>query len=157
MGLALNYHLPFNKSKWAIVLEPSYQNFQFENNYFNINAGGDGKLKSNIDYKSMEILLAIKYNIFLGSRSKLFISAGGVLNESFNSTLIFKRSDDSLFESYELENSANMAISVGYTFVDRYAFEFRYQTKRGLNQIIALDNRATYQSFSATVGYTIFR
>ncbi len=56
IGLAFDYHLPFNKNKWSIVAEPSFQNFQFEKSYYNINIGGDGTVNSKVDYKSLEFL-----------------------------------------------------------------------------------------------------
>lgn len=66
-GLELEYILNFNKGKWALFSEPSFQTVKFKvNDYNNRNFA--------VNFSSIQIPFGLKYNMFLNSKSKIYVS-----------------------------------------------------------------------------------
>ncbi len=142
VGLEAEYILPFNKNKWAMMAEPTYQYYSSEKTI------GDGEAK--IDYKSIELPIGLRYYMFLNPNSKIFINASYVFDFAFKSTIDFEYGTD-----LQIQSRSNLALGVGYKFMDKYSLELRY----GLNREI-LSNYSSYtsdyKSLSLLVGYTLF-
>ena len=153
-GIEAEFILPFNKNKWAILAEPTYQNFKATKTTDAEHVSG-GKLISEIDYSSIEIPLSVRYYLFLNNNSKLFINASYVIDVNFNSTIKFKRADNSEFGSNDVESGNNVALGVGYKFNDKYSLEMRYQTDREILEDYVFWS-SDFKSLSIILGYTLF-
>lgn len=135
IGVELEYILPFNKNKWAIIIEPTYQYFKSE---------------PEIDYTSIEVPFGFRYYSFLNLDSKIFLNAAYVVDFSFNSKIDYENRSE-----LEIESGPNFTYGVGYKYKDTYSIEIRYQTKRDiLNQYLYWNS--DYQTTSIIFGYTLF-
>ncbi len=140
-GIEAEFILPFYKNKWAILLEPTYQNYK---------SGTDVKYGSaSVDYKSIELPIGIRHYFFLDENSKIFVNGSYVLDFSFNSNAQYTPNP-----SVGIKNASNFALGLGYKY-DRYSVEMRYQTGRAiLGEYIFW--KSEYNSFSAILGYSLF-
>ena len=141
VGLEAEYILPFNKNKWAMIVEPTYQ-------YYNSEKIIDKK-NAKVDYKSIEFPIGLRYYMFLNGNSKFFINASYVFDFALKSTIDFEYGSD-----LEIDPRSNLALGFGYKFMDRYSVELRY----GFNREV-LSNYSNYtsdyKSLSFLVGYTL--
>lgn len=120
-GIETEFVLPFNKNKWSIYIEPTYQNFTPENLDSN----------NNIEYQSIEIPLGLKH-YFYTNKSKFFIDGGIVVDVPFNST----------YNTRDITGTTSFLVGLGVVFNDKYGLEIRHQTRRQLlSQFINLSLR----------------
>jgi len=142
VGIEAEFILPFNKNKWAIIIEPTYQYYKSE------------KVKTTqivkADYKSIEFPIGIRHYYFFNKNSKIFINGSLIFDFSINSVIDFPYR-----KNLEVKPSPNLAFGLGYKYNDKYSLEIRYQTSREI-----LDNYVTWSSGYKTVsiifGYSIF-
>ncbi|PBJ14285.1 tRNA modification GTPase [Flavobacterium sp. ACN6] len=145
LGLEGEFILPFNKNKWAIVIEPIYHSFSTSTTLNNI--------ESKIEYKTVEIPVGLRYYMFVNDKSKFFTNAQYVLVQSVNSTLYY---DGSKYQTKERQilPSSSLFLGLGYNFRGKYSMEFRMNFKKNI-----LDNyfseSSKYKSFSLVFGYTL--
>src|SRR5690606_27529725 len=111
IGLEAEFILPFNKNKWAIAIEPTYQNYKSE------------KIIANIDYSSIEIPVSLRHYFFINKNSKIFLNASFVLDFSSNSSVELTRFDGTLYKSLEIKTRNNVALGIGYKQNDKYSLE----------------------------------
>lgn len=146
LGIEAEFILPFNKNKWAIIIEPTYQYFKSEkeSTYRSFNR----HVKS--DYKSIELPVGVRHYFFLNESSKVFINGSFVYDISFNSVIDFNYSKD-----LEINNGVNFAFGIGYKRNNKYSLELRYLTSRDvLNEYVSWDSQ--YKTLSVIFGYTLF-
>lgn len=152
-GVEAEIVLPYNKNKWAIVMEPAYQYFKSQHSTPNNNISG-GILNADVDYKLVEIPIGLRHYFFLNKNSKIFVNLSYTLNLSLNSTVVITRNDNSVFTDLAVGNKSNFNFGVGYKY-SKYSLELRGATNR--NIISDYDNfTADYKMFSIVLGYTIF-
>lgn len=127
----------FNKNKWSIIIEPTYQ-------YFNSKKTVESQ-NFDVSYSSIEIPIGLRYYSFLNQKSKLFFNGSYVLDIPF----------DSKIRNLQIETRNNIALGIGYKYSDRYSVEIRYLTDREI-----LSNyvfwKSDYQTLSFIIGYTLF-
>jgi hypothetical protein len=153
-GIEAEFILPFNKNKWGIIVEPTYQNFKSQET-IEVDFAVNGQLNVEADYKSIELPIGVRYYFFLDDNSKIFINAAYVLDFNSSSSIEFIRTDGSTFDSLEIETRNNAAFGLGYIYRDRYSLEFRYMTSRDvLNGYPSWSS--DYQAFSVIAGFTLF-
>ena len=153
-GLEAEYIFPFNKNKWSVFIEPTYQNYKAEQTTDVKNVYG-GKILSEVNYNSIEVPLGIRHYFFINSTSKVFINASYVLDFSFKTSIEQKRSDNSNFKSLKIDSRNNLAFGMGYKLNDKYGLEFRYQTSREvLGDYVFWSS--DFKTVSIIFGYTIF-
>ena len=153
-GIEAEFILSFYKNKWAIIIEPTYQNFKSETtNNTGIYYGGS--LTTDINYSSIEIPVGVRHYFFLNDRSKFFINASRSVDFSFNSYGNFLREDGIDEESLKINSfgRGNWAFGLGCKY-NRYSVELRQLTRR---EILNNYTRkvSDYKSFSIILGYTI--
>jgi hypothetical protein len=153
VAVEVEYILPFNKNKWGIVLEPSYQTYKDEQS-IDVSDVSGGKLISSVDYSSFEIPLGIRYYLFLNENSKLFVNAFFIANYSNLSKIETERIDNSNYESINVNQRWNLGFGVGYNY-KKYSFEFRTQTPRSFSTPGSF-REIEYKATSIILGYTIF-
>lgn len=153
LGIEAEFTLPYNKNKWAIAIEPTYQNFKAETTTNNSNVSG-GELITNIDYSSIEVPVTLRHYFFLRN-SKIFVNASYVFDINSKTTIDFTRNDGSSYNSLDLDTRNNMAIGIGYKQSDRYSLELRYHSNREIlgNYLIW---SSAYKTLSVIFGYSPF-
>lgn len=152
-GVEAEFILPFNKNKWAVTIEPTYQKFKAEKTTDASNVSG-GKLITNLDYSSIEIPLGVKHYFYLNDKSKVFTSISYVIDFSSKTTIDFKRANGTELNSLEISSTNNLALGIGYKY-SRYSLEFRYQTSREvIDKYAAWDSN--YKTASIIFGVSLF-
>ncbi|HEY9008572.1 MAG TPA: outer membrane beta-barrel protein [Ohtaekwangia sp.] len=141
-GIELEFILPFNKNKWSIIIEPSYQHYKNETT---INSQ---TVKA--DYRVLELPIGARHYFFLNERNKLFINASFIYSYDGNSKLDFKTSED-----IDISSDDNLAFGVGYKFGNRYSIELRQQTNRNIARGYVFWGSA-YNTTSLIIGFSIF-
>jgi len=142
-GIEAEFIMPFNKNKWAIIVEPTYQYFKSEKELTNQNVKAE--------YTSTELPIGVRHYFFLNENSKFFINGSFIIDlNSNNSKIIFESGTD-----LKIKTRNNLAFGLGYKHNDRYSLELRYQTSREiLNDFVFWFS--DYQTFSVIFGYSIF-
>ncbi len=154
LGIEAEFILPFNKNKWTITVEPTYQSFKSEKKT-NVNNVSGGILIADVDYSSVEIPVGLRYYFFLNNNSKIFIDASYIFDLSSESSIEFKKNDGSNINSLEIKTRRNMAMGIGYKQNDKYSLEIRYQTSREILGSYLFWN-SEYKVFSVIFGYSLF-
>ncbi|WP_159020798.1 tRNA modification GTPase [Algibacter sp. L3A6] len=153
-GIEAEFILPYNKNKWAIAIEPTYQSYKSEKTTNTDNVSG-GELIASVDYSSIEIPLSLRHYFFLNNNSKIFVNASFIVDISSNSSIEHKRNDGSIVNLFEIETRTNLGLGVGYKQNDKYSLEIRYQTSREvLGNYTSWDT--DYNTLSIIFGYSIF-
>lgn len=150
-GVEAEYVFPFNKSKWAIYIEPTYQYFKANREYdVNLTLTILTHQKAIVDYNFIEVPIGLKHYMFLKKNSSLFINVAYVIYFDLNSTIEFEVGDD-----LEIRRTPNLALGMGYNFNNKWSAEFRYSfAKNVLSNYLFWDS--TYNSPSIILGYTLF-
>lgn len=151
-GIEAEYILPFNKNKWSIAIEPTYQNYKSQKRFTKIGFNA-GSYEASIDYTSIDVPLTLRHYFFLNDNSKLFLNVSYVLDLSSKSNVEFRQSD-LLTESLKIEANKNYAFGLGYKLYDKFSVEFRYQTRDALGEYLFVGS--SYSTTSMIIGYSIF-
>jgi hypothetical protein len=132
LGAELEFILPFNRNKWALLLEPAFHSFKTTGRYA-------------VTYQSIEPMMAARYYFFLGKNASIFLNAGMVADLP----LTYEALD---FESKKF--SLSFAGGAGFRY-KKFSIEARqYSTRR-----VLAENQGTwlnFQKFSFILGYKIF-
>lgn len=143
IGFEFEFVLPFNKNKWAIIGEPSYQYF--------ISETGVGSQRVTVDYKTIEIPVGIRHYMFLNNDSKFFVNAQYAPEFSLNSNVKFEG-----IPAYDITAVYKLAYGFGFKYNDKYSVELRYLPNSNvMKQEASWDS--DYSTVSLIVGYTIFQ
>lgn len=153
-GVEAEIILPFNKNKWAIIIEPTYQNFKSKKIIETNNVSG-GKLILNSDYKTIDIPIGLRHYFFINENSKIFINFSVIFDIDLNSSFHFYRSDGSNFKTFNTQSTKNIGLGLGYKFKDKYSIELRYNSDRELLENYNLWT-SDYKNSSLIFGYSIF-
>lgn len=144
LGVEAETIMPFNKNKWSLLIELSYQYYKTEKIL-----RADTTTPATVDYKTMEIAFGARHYMYLNENSKLFLNGSYVLAISGNSKIDYGNGN-----YLELEKSSNAAFGLGYNYKNKYSLEFNYNLERGL--LSSRSSVAVYNSFSVIFGYTLF-
>lgn len=141
-GIEAEFTLPFNKNKWAIIVEPNYQYYKGEE---------DLKIQHvTVNYKSLELPLGLRHYLFLNNDSKFFANVSYVLDFGIDSTIEFKPGT-----VLDVTMSGNLAFGMGYKYLNKYSLELRYLTNRSvLNKYSGWSSE--YNTISVLFGYSLF-
>ena len=154
LGIEAEYILPFNKNKWAVIIEPTYQYFKAEKTQEVKNFPG-GILSWELEYQSIELPIGIRHYFFLNENSKIFLNIAYVFDFNVKSQLDIFRGDGSLSTSLDQKSNSSFAFGLGYKYNNKYSIEMRYLTKRDiLNGHVFW--ASDYQTLSVLFGYTLF-
>ncbi|HET6256135.1 MAG TPA: hypothetical protein VFE32_18810 [Puia sp.] len=107
IGVELELLLPFNRNKWAVVVEPAYRSY----------TGKTSGLQ--VDYKAFQFLLGGRYFLIDGP-SKWYLTAAIYGDFPTNSSLAYENSDLSFVARF------GASVSAGYRYKDRLGLELKY-------------------------------
>ncbi|KXX69965.1 outer membrane beta-barrel protein [Flammeovirga sp. SJP92] len=155
VGADFEYILPYNKNKWGLHIEPTYQTFTGDKSQQTTDVVGR-IINYSVKYSSIELPVGVRYYSYLNENLKLYFGIAYIFDYSFNSEITFKRADSSdLYDPLKINSRRNVAFSLGLKVSDRFIGELKYYTNKNL-----LGNylywQAAYNSIAFTVGYTIF-
>jgi hypothetical protein len=143
-GVEGEYILPFNKNKWSIVLEPSYQSFHSK--------GKLGSQEVTIKYNSIVFPLGVRYYSFLNNDFRLFYN--GLFISSFSINPNSGITYEGVAGKSDIIPRRSLALGVGVDY-KRLSAEIRYNTNREV-----LKNfggwSPDYSRVSLIVGYRLF-
>ncbi|WP_205635393.1 hypothetical protein [Flavivirga aquatica] len=141
-GVETEFIMPFNKNKWAILIEPTYQYFKSEKELATTHV--------KVDYKSIELPFGVRHYFFLSENSKIFINGSFIFDFSSNSTLEYDPGQD-----LKIKRRNNLAFGLGYKYNDRYSIELRSQINR---EVLSdyLSWNSNYSTLSVIFGYSLF-
>ncbi|WMI70319.1 outer membrane beta-barrel protein [Mangrovimonas sp. YM274] len=155
-GLEAEFVLPFNKNKWAIIVEPTYQYFKTDQTSETSEATGFayGHVVTTVDYATLELPLGIRHYFFLNKNSKIFINGAFVFDLGINKSSIDYKINDTDLKHLDINTYMNMAFGAGYKLMDKFSLEIRYFTKR---EILAHYSfwSSEYQNISFIFGISI--
>lgn len=154
LGLEAEFILPFNKNKWAILIEPTFQNFKSEKTT-NVGSILGSKMITKVDYNSIEVPVSLRYYFFLNKNSKIFVNTSYIFDLSLKSSIEYTRVDGSNLSSLDSDTQNNLAFGIGYKKNDRYSLEIRYQTNREILSSYKYRN-SDYKTLSIIFGYSLF-
>jgi hypothetical protein len=144
VGVELEYVIPYDRNKWALILEPTYQSYSPSTS---ITQGGQ---VVEVSYSSIEIPFGLRYYMFLDEKSKLFVNASFLVDLVLDSKLTFEMGDD-----LDVVSGSSIVLGFGYKYNNKYSAEVRYQTDRSLTVDYNAYN-SKYSSFCLLFGYTLF-
>ncbi len=146
LGTALELVLPYNKNKWSVFVEPTYQKYTSDRQVersFNFSEGDI--FDASITYSSIELPVGVRHYMFLNDLSKLSIEVAFVHDFTMNSNINIDQTDDLTIDSNE-----NFAFGIGYVFKNTFQFQIRYQLPRNI-----LDNYVFWSSEFTTLNFTL--
>jgi hypothetical protein len=136
IGAELEFALPFNRNKWAVFIEPTYQQFSKDANF-------------KITYKSIEVSLALRHNFFLSANSKIFINVGMVPDFIVQSTVDVSPNHFKA-EGFAFGLMGGIGLSVG-----KFSLEARQYSNRN-HQLTPPVYNSSYQELAVILGYKVF-
>ncbi len=145
-GIEAEFIFPFNKNKWAVIVEPTYRYFRAEAE----TTAESRRQNVTINYQSIELPVGIRHYFYLNKTSKIFINGAVVADISGNPIVDYETGTD-----FEIEPVINFAFGAGYKLNDTYSLEIRYQTPRELLSNLPL-RKSKYRTLSVVFGYSIF-
>ncbi|MGW9686271.1 porin family protein [Flagellimonas sp. 2504JD1-5] len=154
IGLEAEFVLPFNKNKWAVIAEPTYQYYK-SNLIINSEDISGGMIQSALKYNSIELPIGIRHYLFLNHSTKLFVNASYHFADfDFDSLVDFKRSDGSNFnDPLAFRRETHWAVGTGIKVMNRYSLEIKYLgSPRAIN---ALFWNSEYETLSFIFGFTL--
>lgn len=152
IGAEAEFVLPFNKNKWAIIIEPNYQHYKAKK-ISDVSDVVGGKLIRTVDYTSFELPIGLRYYIFLNKKSKLFVNTSFIFDFTSNDEIEFLRKDGSNIVTLDIESGNNLAFGLGYNY-NKFSLEMRFQTPRRVLKYLAWTS--SYNTMSIIVGYNVF-
>lgn len=154
LGVEAEFILPFNKNKWSLIFEPTYQQYKSEQSEESITVLG-GVVISKVDYKSIEFPVGLRHHLYLNDRSKLFANVSYVFSYDRKSTINFLRKDNSMLSSLDIKANPAVAFGLGYKYKDKYGVEMRYGTRRNILGGYSYWN-SYFNTISVAFGYSLF-
>ncbi|WP_312391177.1 outer membrane beta-barrel protein [Chryseobacterium sp.] len=150
VGLEFEFIMPFNRNKWSLFAEPTYQYYKSEIESVRYpGALYEQRSKRSVDYKSIEVPIGVRHYFFLNDKSKIFVNAAYLLDFNFKSNI--------KYDYFELETNSgnNLIFGAGYKYNDKFGVEFRVGTPRTLLRNYYSWN-SDYTTMSLIFGYTFF-
>ena len=129
LGLEAELFFPFNKNKWSVFIEPTYQY------YFNETSQEASNLLGNIligksEYTSIELPIGFRHHFYLSEESQIYADFSIVFDYNINSTIELLLSNGAEVEYLEMNSRMNFAGGIGYKYKNRYSLEIRYLADR---------------------------
>ena len=142
-GIETEIFLPYNKNKWALIIEPTYQYYKSETAL--------GNLKTKVNYNSIELPIGARHYYYISNKSKLFINASFVFDFTTNSTIVYESK-----VNLKINTRNNFAFGIGYKQNNKYSIELRYLSNREIiSNYVYLSSK--YSTFSVIFGYNLLK
>lgn len=152
IGTEFQLVLGFNRNKWAVFYEPTYQKYKVEQEKKNKGL----VYKGIVDYSYLDHLIGVKYFMFLNNESKLFVSGGFFYRQILGDPVLFIVRTDVNYTNvaYAPKSYASIAGGIGFSY-KKADFELRYSKSSIIRTNLGGDS-ANFGVISAVFGYKIF-
>ncbi len=151
IGAEIEFLLPFNKNKWSIFLEPTYQSFNSQATLID-EIGPIVNIQTvTASYSSLEIPFGVRYYMFLTDRSKFFVNSAVLFDIPFDRNIDFEFS----LEGLDLNSTFNLALGLGYNYGKRFSVEIRVGTSREVLNSYSFWS-SNYYTQSLILGFRLF-
>ena len=157
-GVESEFILPYNRNKWSITLEPTFNYFKSEKEITYSNFLMGNKTIVNVDYKSIDVPIGVRYYLFFNNNSKMSLSASYVFSKPLQSYLY---ADKRNIIDIEFNNNRNFlfgnnyALGIAFHYLNRYSLELRWDESRNfLNTYYFWATR--YNSLSINFGFRLW-
>jgi hypothetical protein len=154
LGVEVEAILPFNKNKWAVIIEPTLRQKYNSEKSQETNDFSGGIINSKVNYQSIEIPLGARHYFYLNDNSKIFVNVSFIFDVNNKSSVEYTRSNGTLIENLEISSRSNMAYGLGYKHNNKYSLELRYHTREVLGGYT--NWRSDYITWSAIIAYSLF-
>jgi hypothetical protein len=153
-GVETEFILPYNKNKWSIIIEPTFQYYKSEIKKETNDVWG-GFLISKVNYWSIELPVGLRHYFYLNDKSKIFANISGTINLKNSSYIELTRLDDSPLFLLEIGSRPSATFGIGYKYKNNFSLEMQYKFKHDI--LVNYTNwSSSYETFSLIFGYTIF-
>lgn len=141
LGIEAEFILPFNKNKWGIILEPTYQYFHSEKQVTTRMAS--------INYQSVEFPLGLRYYLFVNDNLKFFVDGYYISSFAlnFDSTVNFGTLP------LDISNGNSMAFGGGIN-VKRFSGALRLYSNRKILNLLSV-YATDYTRVSMILGFKL--
>ncbi|MCD0467395.1 PorT family protein [Flavobacterium sp. ENC] len=157
IGAEAEYILPYNKNKWSVFVNPTYQKYDDEKDY-SVYTGfiSNPQIPYNvkINHSSIQLPIGVRHYMFLNQNSKIFINAAYSLDVSSKTDIVYTNKTDNSTVKFDGNPGKNLAFGLGYNFKNKFSAEMRFNTKNELVNYVY--HSAKYSSIDFIFGYTIF-
>ncbi|WP_282125334.1 hypothetical protein [Marinifilum flexuosum] len=150
LKLELEYILPYNRNKWALVLEPEFHKLEMQKDKFISRIISDQNIGASIDYSYVDFPFGVRYNLYLKENNRFFIGLLFIPSFVFDKTSKIDFIDPN-FEDLEISHPHSFAIECGFV-KDKWSLELNYNLKRNLIHEFT-GWQANLNVFSINVGY----
>jgi hypothetical protein len=152
LGVEIEHVLGFNRNKWSVFYEPSFQTYKSEKRKIvPSNTPFDWK----VDYKSIDNRFGIRHHMFLNNESRIFLSVGITYKHILGSPQITVKVNGTENENYRVDLESNIGYTVGMGFSYKKSdFEIRYSRPDIIATHVYLNSN--YNTISVIYGYKIF-
>ena len=141
LGLEGEFIFPYNKGKWRLVFEPTYQ-------YFNSKPLFPFPYTRQLNFKSIEFPLGLRYYSFLNKDFKLFYNLFLNPSWSYNFNTIIR---SEFGADWKTKPSTSFILGSGLEW-KRLSVEARYYT----NRRVFVQEGSTYTRLAIVLGFKIF-
>lgn len=149
-GVELEFVLPFNRNKWALIAEPEFQYFKTEKTIDVWYVPG-GKVTSLVDYQAINIPLGVRHYMYLNKNSALFLNAQYVIAVTSGSSKVdLRRADGSQYNEFKIQESPTAVFGAGFNYRGKFSTEVRFTTGHSL-----LHNAPAWVSDFKTVSFVV--
>lgn len=148
IGVEAEFVLPFNKKKWSVIVEPSFQSYKSKIDYVNIQED-----EVSVKYQVVELPLGFRHYFFINEKSKIFANVQYMFNFDFNSSVEFSRGGK-VFREMEVNSRRNFAFGLGYDYNSKFNVEIRFLTDRNIFDYVYWNTK--YSTISFALGYNFF-
>lgn len=152
-GAEMEFVMKFNRNKWALLAEPTYQSFKADNirrnRQVNITPGTEA---IDLEYSSLQLPVGIRHYMFLGDNSSIFLNA--LMSFRLSSEIYtIKRPSTGNVLSIEKKGLTTFNFGIGYKY-GKYSVELRYAPEESIQDIGSYDVQNNMMSL--IIGYKIF-
>lgn len=142
LGLELEYVLPFNKNKWSLFIEPTYQSFSKKGK-------SNNQEPVEVSYNSIELPIGIRHYLYLNNNSRMFINTAFIYDISSSSKVDYENYPD-----LDVKSNGGFAFGLGYKY-KKFSLECRYFLSRDILSDY-LNWEGNYQTTAFILGYSFF-
>tara|TARA_R110002167_G_scaffold366301_1_gene594589 strand:- start:76 stop:1305 length:1230 start_codon:yes stop_codon:yes gene_type:complete len=156
VGIEIEAILPFNKNKWSIIIEPTYQEYSNETESQTTTNFNSVTYNAEVKYSSIELPIGLRHYIFLSKSAKVFLNASILADFPFNSELIYPNTN-LITPRIEFGLNISPAFGFGIDISNKYSIEARYLGKREVFANVTDDDLSSeFGGFSLILGYSLF-
>lgn len=149
LALEAEFILPFNKNKWAIMVEPSYQYYEGSTK-----VRADQNFDVNLKYHFIVASLGLRHYFHLNERNKVFVQGAYLRDFPIQQNVSYTSPKSTYTATMQADN--NFALSLGMVLHNRWSLEVKGETLR--NKLTAYYYWfSTYRSASIQLGYKFLR